>query len=236
MSGKFPKRIPELTKEQLAIKEDFYSFWLQKLRKSYGIVDYFNHNFVVRNSKKSFKTTLEIGAGIGEHLNYEKLSSIQKKNYYALDSSEVLLDQLSSEQNEINTVLGDCQKTFTFGDNYFDRVIAIHVLEHLNNLPETIKEVHRTIKPDGQFLVVIPCEGGLAYSIAREISAKRHFKKRYKMSYDWHIKSEHLNYPNEITHEIKKKFYITKTSFFPLFLPLIFCNLCIGLICKKKND
>tara|TARA_B100000579_G_C22705568_1_gene791917 strand:+ start:130 stop:840 length:711 start_codon:yes stop_codon:yes gene_type:complete len=234
MKGTFPKKIPHLSEEQLKIKKDFYSFWLQKLRKSYGIVDYFNHNFVVRNSKDHFETTLEIGAGIGEHLNYEKLTTIQKRNYYALDSSEILLDQLSSEQQEINAVLGDCQKTFNFEDNYFDRVIAIHILEHLNNLPETIKEVHRTIKSDGQFLVVIPCEGGLAYSIAREISAKRHFKKRYNMSYDWHIKSEHLNYPNEIIYEIEKKFYITKKSFFPLFLPLIFCNLCIGLVLQKK--
>ena len=33
MSGKFPKRIPELTKEQLAIKEDFYSFLATKIKK-----------------------------------------------------------------------------------------------------------------------------------------------------------------------------------------------------------
>ena len=72
------------------------------------------------------------------------------------------------------------------------------------------------------------------YSLARKISAERLFKKRYNKSYDWYIKSEHINLPNEIIALLKKKFRITKKSFFPTYLPLIFCNLCIGLILKKK--
>jgi len=235
MKSKFPKEVPHLTKEQLSIKDDFYLFWLQKLRKSYGIVDHFNHNFVVKNSKKEFVSTLEIGSGIGEHLNYEKLTTQQKNNYFALDNQKEILAQLSSEHPEINTILGDCQRKIDFKDNYFDRVIAIHVLEHLSNLPVTVSEISRILKKDGQLLVVIPCEGGLAYSLAREISAKRHFKKRYKMSYDWFIKSEHLNFPDEIIEELEKNFTVSKKSFFPLFVPLIFCNLCIGLVLKKKN-
>ena len=56
--------------------------------------------------------------------------------------------------------------------------MAIHVLEHLPNLPKALTEVHRSIKKTGTFQVVIPFERGFAYQIAREISAKRIFQSR----------------------------------------------------------
>ena len=90
----FPKKIPKLTAEQKLIKDDFMEHWLKVLRKNYGIVDKFNHKVVVNNKPKNFLKTLEIGAGLGEHLNYEKLNDDQKKNYYALDIRENLLKYL----------------------------------------------------------------------------------------------------------------------------------------------
>lgn len=234
MINSFPKKIPYLTKKQLKIKDEFMLYWLNNLRKNYGIIENFNHNFVVNNSDKNFLTTLEIGSGIGEHLKYEKLTKNQKKNYFAMDSRTNVLKQLKKEHPNVKTVLGDCQKKIKFKSNYFDRIIAIHVLEHLPNLPATIKEVYRLLKNKGEFLIVIPCEGSLAYSLARKISAERLFKKKYNMSYDWFIKTEHINLPKEIISVIEEKFTIKKTSFFPMYLPLLFCNLCIGMIFKKK--
>jgi len=234
MISNFPKKVPYLTKKQLKIKDDFMLYWLNNLRQNYGIIENFNHNFVVKNSNKDFLTTLEIGSGIGEHLKYEKLTKNQKKNYFALDTRKNVLKQLKKEHPNVKTILGDCQKKIKFRSNNFDRIIAIHVLEHLPNLPATVKEVHRLLKKQGEFLIVIPCEGSLAYSLARKISAERLFKKKYNMSYDWFIKTEHINLPREIISVIEEKFIIKKTSFFPTHLPLLFCNLCIGMIFKKK--
>ena len=73
----FPKIIPELTNEQKLIKDDFMEHWLKILRKKYTIVDNFNHKVVLKSRPKNFLKTLEIGAGIGEHLNYEKLNNEQ---------------------------------------------------------------------------------------------------------------------------------------------------------------
>jgi len=234
MISNFPKKVPYLTKKQLKIKDDFMLYWLNNLRQNYGIIENFNHNFVVKNSNKDFLTTLEIGSGIGEHLKYEKLTKNQKKKYFALDTRKNVLKQLKKEHPNVKTILGDCQKKIKFRSNYFDRIIAIHVLEHLPNLPATVKEVHRLLNKRGEFLIVIPCEGSLAYSLARKISAERLFKKKYNMSYDWFIKTEHINLPKEIISVIEEKFIIKKTSFFPTYLPLLFCNLCIGMIFKKK--
>ena len=77
-------------------------------------------------------------------------------------------------------------------------MVAIHVLEHLHNLPPGRDEVRRVLKPGGLFEVVIPCEGGFGYALGRRVTSKRVFEKRYKMDYDWYIKSEHFNVPSEI--------------------------------------
>lgn len=231
----FPKILPELTNEQKLIKDDFMEHWLKILRKKYSIVDKFNHNVVSKNRPENFLTTLEIGAGIGEHLNYEKLNDNQKKNYYALERRLNLLKILKEEHPEAKTVHGDCEKDFIFENNFFDRIIAIHVLEHLPNLPHTLLEVSRVLKKDGLFQVVIPCEGSFAYTIARKISAERIFKKRYKTDYSWFINSEHINKPYEIFNELRKNFIIINKFYFPIPIQFEFFNLCIGINLKIKT-
>ena len=94
--------------------------------------------------------------------------------------------------------------------------------------------MHRLLKPDGQFSIVIPCEGGLAYGLARKISAQRLFEKWYGMSYDWFIKTEHINLPSEILAELKPYFSAQSSSYFPLGFPSIAMNLAIGLDCTPK--
>ena len=125
--------------------------------------------------------------------------------------------------------MGNCESELDFDDNFFDRIIAIHILEHLPNLPKALKEVFRVLKKGGCFQVVIPCEGSLAYTLARKVSAERIFKKRYKTNYNWFIESEHINLPYEIFNELKKNFNIIKKKYFPLPISYEFCNLCIGL-------
>ena len=71
--NKWPKYIPPLTREQEEISNDFVLHWLQTLSKNYSFVDKFNHSYVAINRPLNFLRTLEIGAGTGEHLNYEKL-------------------------------------------------------------------------------------------------------------------------------------------------------------------
>jgi SAM-dependent methyltransferase len=117
-----------------------------------------------------------------------------------------------------------------FPDGHFDRIIAINVLEHLPNLPRAVDEMHRLCdKKTGFLSVIIPCEGGLAYGIARRISAQRIYEKRYKIPYVNFIGREHINVPWEIYEELNKKFRIESRTFFPFPIPLEFCNLFIGL-------
>jgi SAM-dependent methyltransferase len=231
----WPKILPELTTEQKRVSDDFMQHWHEVLPKRYGIVDDFNHRYVVRRAPRQFVRTLEIGAGLGEHLRYENLSPIQRSNYTALELRPNMAARIKERFPEIRTSIGDCQERLEFPDGYFDRILAIHVLEHLPNLPAAVSEMYRLCdKERGFFSVVIPCEGSLAYTLARRISAQRIFEKRYRQSYRWLIEREHLNKPDEIIPELQRWFTIQHRSFFPLPLPFLLCNLCLGMTLKPK--
>ena len=80
----WPKVLPPLTPEQKQISDDFVKLWLEVLPRRYGRVEEFNHRYPLRHSPAGFRTTLEIGAGLGEHLQYETLTPEQEENYVAL--------------------------------------------------------------------------------------------------------------------------------------------------------
>lgn len=231
--SKWPKILPPLTDEQKVISDDFMRSWHEELagRSRYGLIEKFNHEFPVKHSRPGFRTTLEIGAGLGEHLHHEMLSPEQRSNYYANELRSNMAEGIRRAHPDVHVTIGDCQQTLPFADGFFDRIVAVHVLEHLPDLPAAIREAYRLIdKARGQLLVVIPCEGGAAYSLARKISAERHYKKRYGGDYSWFYRREHINLPHEIMAEIDPYFTLGARQFFPFpFLPFITNNLVIGL-------
>jgi len=230
-ASKWPKRFPPLTAEQQAISDDFMKHWHDVLPSKFGLVDEFNHSYAVRNAPPNFVRTLEIGAGSGEHMKYEALTEEQKRNYVAVDIRPNMIEELHRKFPDIQAVVGDCQQRMEFEDGHFDRILAIHVLEHLPNLPEAVKEMYRLCdKRKGKLCIVIPCEGSLAYSLARRVSAQRIFEKRYKQSYKWFIEREHINLPAEIFSELSPYFSLESSSYFPLPLKLTTVNLCIGAV------
>ena len=235
-AGVWPKLIPPLTPEQRVISDDFMRYWHEVLPKHYGILDDFNHGYPVRHAPKEFVRTLEIGAGLGTHLEYEDLTPEQERHYVALELRENMAVKIRERFPGVQATVGDCQDRLSFPEGYFDRVLAIHVLEHLPNLPAAIREMHRLCHPTrGRFSVVIPCEGGLAYGLARRISAQRIFEKTYGMSYDVFIKREHINLAHEVLEELHPWFTIEARSYFPLpFLPFLFNNLVIGLSLRPR--
>ena len=235
---KWPKHIPPLTPAQQEISNDFMKYWHRVLPRHFSIVERFNHGYPVWHAPTKFKTTLEIGAGLGEHIIHETLTEEQTRNYHTLELRENMSRAIKARFPKVQAVTGDCQKRLEqFEDGYFDRVLAVHVLEHLPNLPAAIRECYRLCnKKKGVFSVVIPCEGSPAYTMARRLSAQRLFERRYKQSYHWFISREHINRPHEIMEELKPYFATAQRSFFPLLLPATACNLVIGLTLRPRKD
>jgi SAM-dependent methyltransferase len=224
--SKWPKEPPSLTVEQRAVREDFLRYWHEILPRRFGLIERFNHGWPARTARSGDRT-LEIGAGLGEHLNAEP--EFAKEDYVAVELRPEMAASIRDHYPAVEVIVGDCQERLPFGDASFDRVLAIHVLEHLPNLPAALAEVARVLRPEGRFIAVIPCEGGLAYALARKISAERIFKRRYGMNYGWFVAAEHVNRPHEILFECERYFRIVRRRYFPLILPATQLNLVIGV-------
>ena len=216
-AAKWPKQRPELSQEQRRIMRAWYDYWLPLLNQRFGMVGKFNHNFALRSSNRGLKT-LEIGVGEGRHAELEA-----SENYYGIELTPGFM------QYRTRMVAADAEKGIPFQSNSFDRVLAIHVLEHLANLPAALEEVNRVLRPGGVFSVVIPCEGGIGYSIGRNLSVRPVFEKKFGKNYDWMIAYDHINAAHEVLAELRARFLVTRTTYFPLRVPVVDANLCIGL-------
>jgi hypothetical protein len=86
--AKWPKVLPPMTPEQSRTSDAFMKLWHELLPHRFGLIETFNHNFPVKHSHPGFRTTIEIGAGLGEHILYEKLTPEQEGNYYAVELRE----------------------------------------------------------------------------------------------------------------------------------------------------
>ncbi len=233
---KWPKVLPPLSEDQQRISNDWMEYWHTVFPDKYAVVEKFNHRYPVEHAPEGFVRTLEIGAGLGSHLKWEKLTPEQEHHYHTLELRENMSAELKRRHPGVQAVTGDCQQRLDFPEGHFDRILAIHVLEHLPNLPAAVQEAHRLCnKEHGVFTTVIPCEGSAAYGFARLISSARLFRKRYGQSYKWLISREHLNRPREIFEALHPYFEIAHQRFFPIPLPLLFCNLVIGLTLKPRR-
>src|ERR1700682_1780978 len=216
-SKAWPKALEPLTREQQATYDDFVKRWHEILPRRYGLIERFNHTFPVRHSRPGFRRTIEIGAGVGEHLRYETLSPEQGADYFAVELRENMAEQIRTNHPRIKGIGGGCQDRLPFADGHFDRYIAVHVLEHLPDLPACLREAWRLLdKQRGQLLAVIPCEGGRMYSLARRISAQRIFERTYGMPYAPFIAREHLNRPHEILADLDPYFALDRRRMFPV--------------------
>lgn len=226
----WPKVPPSLTPDQLKAREAFVLLWHQILPERYSIIEKFNHESVASLPFKHGGKTLEIGAGLGEHSKFENLKD---QDYFQLEYREELCRILRQKFPQDRVFHGDIELSQPWPDQFFDRIVAIHVLEHLKNLPAAIFEIRRLLAKDGFFDVVLPCEGKLSYLIARKISAERVFKKNFGMDYGPIIKNEHVNNYDEILLLLKKYFRVVSTDYFPLKVPVASANLVVSFRLMK---
>lgn len=222
----WPKQLPELTPEQLAIRDDYMAYFYSEVYTArFGLIQRFNHTFAARSFQPGLRT-LDLGAGLGEHLDFE---DGRRGDYVALELRPEMAAEIEQRYPYVTTISGDVARGLEFETGHFDRVLAIHVLEHLPELPTVLEELRRLLKRGGVLSVVLPCEGGALYTLGRRFTTQRAFEKRYGLSFDWCIASEHVNTLPEVVRELDDRFNRHETAWFPSRLPTVHANVCAGL-------
>ncbi len=229
----WPKLSPPLSERELAISNDWMHFWHEILPNRYGAIEKFNHNYPLRYlPDQGHFRTVEIGAGVGGHVKFEDLS---RQDYHCIELRENMSAEIKKRYPEVTVTTASCQERTPYDDGYFDRAIAVHVLEHLPDLPRAVFELHRLLRVGGFLSIVIPCDPGIAYEFARQISSARIFRRRYKMPYMWLMRREHINSPAEICSTLKNQFEEIDRRYFPLrLIPLAAANLCLGMTYRRR--
>ena len=227
---RWPKDVPDLSPEQQAALDAWYVVWLERYNRN-AVLERFNYGFPASLPLPRACRTLHIGPGTGVHLAYEDLSA---QDYHVLELREEFCAKLTERLAADRVHCGNIEQRQPFADGAFDRVVAIHVLEHLRDLPAALAEIDRLLAAGGAFDVVLPCEGGFAYSFLRAVTTKRLFEKRFKIPYEPIIRSEHVSQLWEIKDELLKRFSVERARHFPLPLPIDTINVFVGYRLRKK--
>lgn len=132
---------------------------------------------------------------------------------------------------------------YPFSDNEFDEIIADNVLEHLDDIPAVMKELHRITKSDGTMRIIVPYYN--CYGAYNDITHKHYFSH---LSFEpFYRKNTRGNYFIKEYFKLKKlKLIPTRLGKFLLFdflrLPLSFVfgqviqSIDITLTAKKSRE
>ena len=101
---------------------------------------------IIKNEKKG--RILDIASGYGSISH-----SLSKMDFevYAAD-----IDPSKFKPKDIKCVQVDANKELPWNNEYFDIIISVETLEHLENPWNFIRETHRILKPKGKLIITTP--------------------------------------------------------------------------------
>jgi ubiquinone/menaquinone biosynthesis C-methylase UbiE len=173
-----------------------------------------------------YNRILEVGAGTGHHLSYVKPDFQQ---YVMTDGNDTMLEIASrkfSDQLLLKKLVLEKQNAIalSYPDNSFDRLIATHVLEHLPNPVNALKEWNRVVRPNGIISLVLPCDPGMLWRLGRHFGPRRNAKKQ-GIVYDYLQAVEHVNSIFNLVVFIQYHFETVFELWYPTRLPIPDMNL-----------
>jgi ubiquinone/menaquinone biosynthesis C-methylase UbiE len=187
-----------------------------------------SHIFLEKTLPKldSVETILEVGAGTGHHFPH-----VQKtfSTYIMTDAStEMLAIAAEKYSKEISLGLLEIDQqdatALSYSDSNVDRLIATHVLEHLPDPVNVLKEWNRVVRPGGLISIVLPCDPGLLWRLGRHLGPRRNAKK-LGLAYDYLQAAEHINSIFNLVVFIRHHFEFLTESWYPAKAPVPDLNL-----------
>lgn len=195
--------------------------WLQNL----------GHKNIHKWQKNSHSNRyLEIGIGQGYQVQDNKQSQM---DFFGSDLSFHNLDVYKSINPGSLLVVADAIN-LPFAKDSFDTIVSIYMLEHIVDLDLCMVNIQKILRRNGEFLIALPSEGGLLYTIGRNLTTKRYMEKNFRVDYDTIIKESHVHTYAEIYKKLNLFFKIEKIKYLPFpFLPNFHLNAFVCIKAKK---
>jgi len=175
--------------------------------------------------EKHFGKVLEIGAGTGEHYAFIRHAVEQ---YILSDSDpEALIVARRKLSDTCPEKLGfelQSAQQLSHPAQSFDRVIATHVLEHINQPHLALKEWQRVLKDGGTLTVLIPTDPGIAWRLGRRLGPRRNAIAQ-GIAYDYVMAREHVNSCTNLIALLRHYFPSSLEAGWPFPIPSIDLNL-----------
>ncbi len=144
------------------------------------------------------KSTLEIGAGTLNQLNYE-----QTKPYDIIEPFSELYVH-SEFENHIDCVYNDIDEISE--SKSYDRITSVATFEHILDLPKVVAKTCLHLNEKGTLRVSIPNEGTFVWKLGYKLTNGIEFKLKYGLDYSVLMNYEHVNTADEI-EQVLKYFY-----------------------------
>ena len=189
--NKFPKKRPPLPKK---LKSIFNKLYLDNRNNFLSQLSERWLHLVIKERRLK-KKTLEIGAGTLNHLEFENLNKI----YDIIEPKKFLFIENPKKK-------------------FVDRIISCAVLEHHTNLPEFLYLSSLKMKKKGYQSHSIPCEGYPTWNLTWYLISGIFFQIKYRYSFKYIMKHEHVNNLDEILELINFFYKKTKIKYsYPFF-------------------
>jgi hypothetical protein len=159
------------------------------------------------------KTTLEIGAGTLNQLQYEA-----EVGPYDIIEPFVSLYQGSRHLNRIRNIYADISQVPS-GSRY-DRITSVATFEHILDLPAVVARCGLLLADGGTLRTAIPSEGTFLWTLGWKLTTGLEFKMKYGLDYGLLMRHEHVNKAAEIREVLAYFFEKIESSVFGLSKPV----------------
>ena len=154
--------------------------------------------------KKKYPKVLEIGAGNAPHLDYLRH---EYEEYFIAETSSYAMDFYKGMKN-VKAYSYD-GINLPFEDNFFDRIVISHCLEHVNEPEKFLFEMMSKLKEGGVLSISLPTDPGILWRLGRLFIKYFIAKKTLNISkedYEYMNATEHINSIFTLMHLIKYNF------------------------------
>lgn len=214
-------------------------FYDQNQRQSVGSVVNTAGYRIMKGVSLAGKTVLEIGPGNLDHMAFWSDTPAQ---FIAVDINEGFMaravEKLTAANVPTRTIITSPEGMgrVPLEDGSVDLVLSFYSLEHLHPLGAYLDEILRVLKPGGQLVFAIPCEGGIGWGLGRYITTRRWLLANGIADPGKIIAWEHPNFADDIIAAVKSRFQTRSLRFWPLFVPVVDLNLVASVIAVKQGQ